>query len=350
MIKESVYGKTPNGEVVHQYHLENKNGVQVGVISFGGRINYFKVPDSNEKLENVVLNLGTLEEYLSEDAYLGAIIGRYGNRIADGKFSLDGKDYKLFANDGKNHLHGGKKGFDKVIWSAEINEDRKLRLSYFSKHMEEGYPGNLQVAVTYELRDDNALHVSYEAVTDVKTVLNLTQHSYFNLSGDFSRQIVDHYVKINADTFLPVDKKMIPIGIFRSVEETPFDFRKEQQVKKTISAKDEQLEIGKGFDHTWVLKADENEIAFAASAWHKKSGRLLEVFTTEPGIQFYTANFLDGTLEQPDGKGVYGPRSGFCFETQHYPNSPNEPKFPSVVLEPEEKYGSKTIFKFSVKN
>ena len=324
--------------------------MQVGIISFGGRINYLKVPDKNEEFKNVVLNLGSLKEYLSEDAYVGAIIGRYANRIAQGRFSLDGKEYELFTNDGKNHLHGGKNGFDKAVWEAEVTEGKKLRLRYTSKDMEEGYPGNLQVVVSYELRDDNALHVTYEAVTDAKTVVNLTQHSYFNLSGDFSTTIGDHFVRINADTFLPVDKKMIPTGIFRSVEGTPFDFRKERTVKSAISLKDEQISLAKGFDHTWILKADEDEMAFAASAWHKKTGRFLEIFTTEPGVQFYTGNFLDGTLEQPDKKGVYMSRSGLCFGTQHFPNSPNEPKFPSVLLEPEEKYSSKTIFKFSIKN
>ena len=349
MIKENVYGKTSTGEVVYQYHLENRNGVQVGIISFGGRIIYLKVPDKEGNLENVILNLDSLEDYLSEGDHLGAVVGRYANRIARGKFSLEGKDYQLLLNDRKNHFHGGKTGFDKVIWKAEITEEGKLKLHYTSKEMEEGYPGNLQVMVTYELRDDNSLHITYEAVTDAKTVVNLSQNTCFNLSADFKKPILDHYIKLRADTFLPVNKEMIPTGMFRSVEDTAFDFRKERQVKSVISLKDEQLKIAKGYDHTWVVETDENEMAFAASAWHKKTGRLLEIFTTEPGVHFCTGNFSYTNPNQPLESKRYDRRTGFSFLTQHFPNSPNEPKFPSVVLEPEEKYSSKTIFNFSVK-
>lgn len=347
VIEKTTYGKTPEGKTVDQYILRNVNGMEVGIITYGGRITFLTAPDKDGTFENVVLNLENLDEYLHEKAYFGAVVGRYGNRIASGKFSLDGKIHKLATNDGQNHLHGGFKGFDKVVWNAEVVEESHLKLTYLSKNKEEGYPGNLQVKVVYRLDEDNSLHVEYTAVSDAKTVINLTQHSYFNLSADFSKVISDHYVQINADTFLPVDKEMIPTGIFAAVENTPFDFRKEKEIGRDISAKVEQLKLAKGYDHTFVLKEGEDEEGFAASAHHRQSGRKLQVFTTEPGIQFYTANFLDGTLPRPEGEGVYKKRSGFCFETQHFPDSPNRPKFPSVVLEPDEKFSSKTIFRFS---
>lgn len=322
--------------------------MEVGVINFGGRINFLKTPDKDGKLQNVVLHLDSLEQYLSEDAYFGAVIGRYGNRIMGGKFVLDGKIYQLAQNNGQNHLHGGMKGYDKVVWQAKVLEGNKLQLSYFSKHMEEGYPGNLKVTVTYELDEKNSFHVEYEAETDQKTIVNLTQHSYFNLSGNFSEEITNHFVQINADTFLPVDENMIPTGVYKPVEKSVFDFRKEKRISSGIGTDDPQLNLTKGYDHTWVLTDSGEEPAVAASAWHEGTGISLKVLTTEPGVQFYTANFLNGKLLQPDG-GVYKERSGFCFETQHFPNSPNEPKFPSVVLEPEEKYHSKTIFRFSTR-
>lgn len=281
--------------------------------------------------------------------FFGALIGRFGNRIANGKFTLDGQEYTLAQNDGQNHLHGGEKGFDKVIWTVEEAGPKMLKLSYVSEDMEEGYPGNLETIVTYTLNDDNSLDVDYEATTDKKTVVNLTQHAYFNLSGDFSESILDHEIKINADQYLPVTENLIPTGELQDVENTPFDFREPKQVGEEIDASNEQLKRAGGYDHNWVLNEQDNGMRFAASAHHPESGRFMEVHTTEPGIQFYSGNFLDGTLPLQYGDGNYEKRSGFCLETQHYPDSPNQENFPSVVLEPGQTYTSKTSFKFSVK-
>lgn len=268
-----------------------------------------------------------------------------------GKFSLDGEEYTLAQNDGENHLHGGEKGFDKVIWTVDedASDSKTLVLSYVSEDMEEGYPGRLETTVTYTLTDDNSLEVDYEATTDKKTVVNLTQHAYFNLSGDFSESILDHEIVINADQYLPVSETLIPTGELREVANTPFDFKEAKEAGEEIEADNEQLQIAGGYDHNWVLNEQDSGMRFAASALHPETGRFMEVFTTEPGIQFYSGNFLDGTLPLQYGEGNYEKRSGFCFETQHYPDSPNQEHFPSVVLEPGDTYSSKTTFKFSVK-
>ena len=297
----------------------------------------------------MVLGFDSLEQYTKDNPFFGALIGRFGNRIANGKFALDGEEYTLAQNDGQNHLHGGEKGFDKVVWTVDDASANSLSLSYISEDMEEGYPGTLETTVVYTLTEDNALEVDYNATTDKKTVLNLTQHAYFNLSGDFSETILDHKIEINADEFLPVNETLIPTGELKDVAGTPFDFREAKTVEQHIEEKNEQLERGKGYDHCWVLNEQDSGMRFAASAYHEESGRMLEVHTNEPGIQFYSGNFLDGTLPQADGEGNYGHRSGFCLETQHYPDSPNQEGFPSVVLEPGETYTSKTSFKFSVK-
>ncbi len=350
-MKKKSYGITSEGQEIFQYTLRNAAEAEVEITNFGARITSLNVPDKNKISKNVVLGFDSLNDYLQENPYFGAVVGRFGNRIANGEFSLDGKKYHLVQNNGPNHLHGGKKGFDNVIWEEEGANSRlnELKLTYFSKDMEEGYPGNLKVTVTYSLKNDNSLEVFYQATTDKKTVVNLTQHSYFNLSGNFSETILDHELKINADKFLPVDQTQIPTGEIGEVQSTPFDFRKGKKIGEDIEAENEQLKRGFGFDHCWILKKDENSCDFAASAYHEESGRLLEVFTTEPGMQFYSGNFLDGTLPQKGGKGTYARRSGFCFETQHFPDSPNREQFPSVVLEPGEEFSSKTIFKFSVK-
>lgn len=350
LIKED-YGSTSDGEEVVQYTLKNKNGMEVKIITYGGRITSLTAPDKEGNFEDVVLGFSSLEQYTKDNPFFGALIGRFGNRIAQGKFTLDGEEYTLARNNGENHLHGGEKGFDKVIWTVdeEISDSRTLVLSYISEDMEEGYPGRLETTVTYTLNEDNSLDVEYEATTDKKTVLNLTQHAYFNLSGDFSNDILDHKLEINADQYLPVTENLIPIGELRDVANTPFDFREPKAIGEDIEAENEQLKIAGGYDHNWVLNEQETGMRFAASAYHEETGRFLEVHTNEPGIQLYSGNFLDGTLPRQYDNGTYGHRSGFCLETQHYPDSPNQEQFPSVVLEPGEKYSSKTSFKFSVK-
>lgn len=350
-IEKTTYGKTPEGESVDKYTLKNQKGMEVAIITYGGIITSLKAPNKNGLYEDVVLGYDSLAKYTKSSPYFGAIIGRYGNRIAKGKFSLDSKEYKLATNDGPNHLHGGVKGFDKVVWTAVAikgDSTASLKLTYLSKDMEEGYPGNMKVVVTYTLTNDNVLEVLYEATTDKKTIVNLTQHSYFNLSANFSQTILDHEIIINADAFIPVDETLIPTGKLADVTNTPFDFREAKTIAKDIEAKDDQLKKGLGYDHCWVLNNQNEGFKLAATAYHPESGRLLEIYTDEPGIQFYTGNFLDGTLPSKTG-GTYAQRTGFCLETQHYPDSPNQKDFPSTVLNPGEKYTSKTSFKFSVK-
>ena len=352
-MKKENFGTTPEGEQVELYTLRNRNGMEVEIMTYGGIIKSLTAPDKSGTYEDVVLGFDQLSQYTENNPYFGAIIGRYGNRISEGKFSLDGTQYTLATNDGANHLHGGERGFDKVVWEAsDISEKDKasLKLKYVSKDGEEGYPGNLETFVTYTLNNDNSLEVTYEATTDKTTIVNLTQHSYFNLSGNFDQDILDHQIRINADTFLPVDPTLIPTGELREVAGTPFDFREAKSVGRDIDqdTQNDQLKRGLGYDHCWVLNGGSGQI-FAASAYHPETGRLLEIYTDEPGIQFYSGNFLDGTLIQKGGEGTYAQRSGFCLETQHYPDSPNQEGFPSVVLKPGEKYSSSTTFKFLVK-
>ncbi len=351
-IEKSAYGTLPNGQQVDSYTLKNQKGMEVAIITYGGIITSLKVPNKKGKSEEVVLGFNSLEQYTKPNPYFGALIGRYGNRIAKGKFSLDGKEYSLAINNEPNALHGGPEGFHRVVWTAVENKggdtSASLKLKYLSKDMEEGYPGNLIVLVTYTLHDDNSLDVSYEATTDKKTIVNLTQHSYFNLSADFTKTILDHEITIDADKLVPVDATLIPTGELTDVANTPFDFRNPKLVGKDIEAKDEQIKRGLGYDHCWVLNNQDKGQRLAASAYEPKSGRFLEVFSDQPGIQFYTGNFLDGTLPMRD-KGVYAHRTGFCLETQHYPDSPNQKTFPSTVVSPGENYKTKTTFKFSVK-
>ena len=283
--------------------------------------------------------------------FFGALIGRYGNRIAKGKFTLENKEYSLATNNGENHLHGGVVGFDSVAWKAEPiegTENSTLKLTYLSKDGEEGYPGNLKVTVVYTLTNDNALEISYKATTDKVTVVNLTQHAYFNLTGDFTKDILNHNVVINADTFLPVDATLIPTGENRNVKETPFDFTSAKKIGKEIEADNEQLKLGGGYDHCWILNGEKGNLRLVASAYDETSGRFMEVLSEEPGMQLYTGNFLNGRLPMPNG-GNYERRTGFCLETQHYPDSPNQKAFPSTLLKPEDTYATKTTYKFSVK-
>lgn len=349
-IEKKLYGTTPDGKTVDQYTLGN-GSMEVDIITYGGIITSLRIPDKQGNVQDVVLGFDSLSEYIANNPYFGALIGRYGNRIANATFNLDGVDYELVANNGPNHLHGGTKGFDKVVWTASEfeNEDAfGIKLTYLSADGEEGYPGNLEVTVTYSLLQDNTLEVLYEAVTDKKTVVNLTQHTYFNLSADFSKPILDHEVSINADQYLPVDETLIPLGELASVEGTPFDFRASKKIGNEIDADNEQIKRGLGYDHCWVLNEQDQGMRSVATAYHAGSGRQLEVLSDEPGVQFYTGNFLDGTLTAKGG-GTYAQRTGFCLETQHYPDSPNQEQFPSVVLEPGDKYSTKTAFKFTTK-
>ncbi len=347
-ISKSVFGELTTGEKVHKYKLSNSI-ISVEVINYGGIITKMNVPDDKGNLKDIVLGFDNIEGYINEHPYFGAIIGRYGNRIKNGKFNIDGNEYNLAINNGEHSLHGGIKGFDKVIWSVEElkgNNFIGLKLNYLSKHMEEGYPGNLNVEVKYILNDKNELKILYAANTDATTILNLTQHSYFNLSGESSGDILDHELIINADNFLPVDSGLIPTGEIRNVTNTPFDFRNKKKIGQDINLDNKQLDYGIGYDHCWVLNNYGKGVRKVAQAKSNSSGILLEVFSDQPGIQFYTGNFLDGTLPSKKGKS-YRKRYGFCLETQHYPNSPNQSNFPNVFLSPDKIYSSETWFRFS---
>ena len=348
-IKKTVFGTLPDGRVADQYTLKNANGMEIKISNYGGVITHWTAPDKDGKFEDIVLGFDSLSGYLTPPPYFGAIIGRYGNRIAKGKFTLDGKNYQLAKNNGENHLHGGLVGYDKVLWNAEPmeGEESALKLTYLSKDGEEGYPGNLNITVIYTLLKDNSLKMDYSATTDKSTVINLTNHSYFNLSG-FKKDILDEEVTLNADRYLPVDKGLIPTGELRLVTGTVFDFTKPTLIEKGINeVKDEQIKLGGGYDHAWILNKKGNELSLAATVLEKTSGRKMEVLTTEPAIQFYTGNFLDGKLT---GKGgvKYVKRFALCLESEHYPDSPNQSAFPTVVLKPNEKYSTTTIYKLSV--
>ena len=346
------FGKTIDGIDVEQYIMSNNKGMEISIIDYGGIITSWTAADKKGDYKDIVLGFNTLAEYEAETPYFGALIGRYSNRIAEGKFNLEGQEYTLAVNNGVNHIHGGLKGFDKVVWDAKtiLNDSTvSLELSYLSKDMEEGYPGNLKAKVTYTLNNEDELSVIYEATTDKPTIVNLTQHSYFNLTADFNQDILGHEIVINANSYLPVDDTLIPTGEFREVNKTPFDFRKSKAIGKQINDENAQLEIGNGYDHCWVLNDQDKGLRFVASAYEAVSGRLLEVYSDKPGIQFYTGNFLDGTLPTKS-KGTYQIRTGFCLETQHYPNSPNQDNFPSVILNPGNKYKSKTVFRLSTLN
>ncbi len=339
--------KTHKKIAIHK--LVNENGISIDFQNLGGIISSIKTPDRNGKLSDIILGFEAPNQYLEEHPYFGAIVGRFANRIAHGKFTLEGKEYSLAQNNGTNHLHGGLSGFDKVFWEVEpLENENGIQISYTSKDGEEGYPGNLSITVDYVLTDDNTLKVKYQAHTDKTTVINLTQHSYFNLSGDFSNQILDHELLLNADQYLPLDDTQIPLGNYQSVVGTPFDFSTPKTIGKDIGAKDRQLKIGNGYDHCWVINNPNNEIVKAAQVFHPDSGRTMDVYTDQPGMQLYTANFLDNTLPSKTG-GTYGPRSGFCLETQHFPNAPNEPIFPTTILKPGDMFASETWFQFSVK-
>lgn len=342
------FGKTSTGEEIDLYTLRNSNGFETQITNYGAIVVSLKTPDRNGRFADIVLGFSDLDSYLNPHPYFGAIVGRYGNRIAKGRFTLDGVEYKLAVNNGENHLHGGIKGFDKVVWTGRgltTKAGPAVALTYLSKDGEEGYPGNLRVRVTYTLTTKNELRIDYSATTDKNTVINLTHHSYFNLLGEGNGDILDHRVRINANRFLPTDAGSIPTGELRRVIGTPLDFLKFTAIGKRINQDYEQLTLGNGYDHTFVINGRPGVLRFAAAAYEPFTGRLLEVWTTEPGMQFYTGNFLDGTVTGKSGK-LYPRRSGFCFETQHYPDSPNQPSFPTTTLRRGATYRSTTIYKF----
>lgn len=349
MITKQDFGSTPDGRTF-LYTLKNEQGVEVAITNFGGIIQSLKVPDKNGQLVDVVLGFDNIEGYLTEHPFFGAIIGRYGNRIAKGIFKIGDQTYNLATNNEPNHLHGGVKGFDKVIWSVEelksSSEEPGLILSYLSKDGDQGYPGNLNVQVTYRLTKDNSIEISYHATTDQATYVNLTNHSYFNLNGAGVGDILDHELMLHASKFTPVDPTLIPTGVLADVTGTPFDFSNYKKIGQEIDAEDEQIGFGGGYDHNFVLDAPSLSKSFA-SVRSINTGIVMSVFTEEPGVQLYSGNFLDGT-NVGKGGAVYHKRYGFCLETQHYPDSPNQSSFPTTLLEPGHEYKTKTIYQFEV--
>jgi aldose 1-epimerase len=348
-INKATFGMTATGEQVELYTLTNVNGLEARIMTYGGTVISLKVPDRHGTLGDIVLGYESLEGYLKNSPYFGSIIGRYGNRIGKGTFSLNGKQYSLPRNNGENTLHGGNKGFDKVVWSAKEVKSRNgvgLSLKYLSKDGEEGFPGNLSLTVVYTLTNNNELKIEYSASTDKATVVNLTHHSYFNLAEE--GDILKHELMINARMFTPVDSSLIPTGELRRVNGTPMDFTKSTAIGARIDQQDEQLTFGKGYDHNWVLNNNTGRLALAARVYEPRSGRVMEVATTEPGLQFYSGNFLDGSITGKAGQ-VYKQRYGFCLETQHFPDSPNKPAFPSTLLRPGQRYKTTTVYRFSAK-
>lgn len=341
------FSKSIDGKDVMLYTLSNKLGAELAITNYGAKIVSLMVPDRNGKLTDVITGHNSIEEYLtSEEPYFGAICGRYGNRIAKGEFTLDGTTYHLAINNGPNSLHGGIKGFNSVVWEAEQKDSQTIELKYISADGEEGFPGELTTTVTYHLTDENEVVISYRAVTDKPTVLNLTNHSYFNLSGAGDPYIGDHVLTINADYYLPTDHTAIPYGPAEKVEGTPMDFSTPHAVGERINDSFEQLIFGKGYDHTYVLNKEGNELSLCARCSSPKTGIAMEVFTTQPGVQLYTGNWMTGNFVGKNGQ-RYPERAALCLETQHFPDSPNKPEYPSTVLRPEEAFLSTTIYKFS---
>lgn len=348
LLKMSDFEKVINGKQVKLYSLRNASGMVSEITNYGGKVVSLWVADRLGNYEDVVLGHTNIQDYLtSKEKYFGALIGRYGNRIASGEFSLNGKEYNLAKNNGDNHLHGGNQGYDSVIWDANQIDAQTLELKYVSKDMEEGYPGSLTIKVVYQLTDANELRIEYWATTDAPTIVNLTHHSFFNLKGAGNGTINDHLLQINAAYYTPVDKGLIPTGEITTVEDTPFDFRHSTAIGKRLEFKNEQLEYGLGYDHNFVLNQSPNGLNFAAKILEPLSGRVMEVYTNEPGLQFYGGNFLDGSIIGKEGK-VYKNRTAFCLETQHFPDSPNKKNFPSTRLDPGNKYYSTCIYKFRI--
>jgi aldose 1-epimerase len=351
-IEKEPFGKLPDGAAVDLYTLANKSGMRATITNYGAIVVSLWIPDRQGRLADVVLGFDTLDEYVRCRSYFGALIGRYGNRIAGGKFSLDGKNYALAQNDHGQHLHGGVRGFDKVLWKAVATSngaEPSLTLQYLSKDGEEGYPGNLRASVTYTLTETNGLKIDYLAKTDRTTVVNLTNHSCFNLAGAGSGDILSQQLTINADRFTPVAEGLIPTGELHPVAGTPFDFRQPTAIGARIGGNDAQLRLGRGYDHNWALNRNSGkDLTLAARVVEPTSGRVMNILSTEPGLQFYSGNFLDGSEVGKGGKS-YKHRYGFCLETQHFPDSPNKPAFPSTTLRPGQEYRSTTIYQFSTK-
>jgi aldose 1-epimerase len=347
-IKRSVFGKMPDGQEVQLYTLTNGNGMQVAITNYGARIVSILAPARSGRMADVVLGFDNLPDYVKYNTYFGALVGRYANRIGGAKFTLDGKVYHLPVNNGPNSLHGGIKGFDKRYWTAEEvqGDEPSLVMTYSSKDGEEGYPGNMQTKVVYTLAKDNSLKIDYSATTDKDTVINLTNHSYFNLAGEGNGDILKQVLMINSSRITPVDANQIPTGKIMDVTGTPFDFRKPTPIGARINEDNPQLKIGKGYDINYILDRKGPGLELAARAYDPESGRELEVYTTEPGVQLYSGNFLDGSIHGKGGR-AYGSRSAFCLETQHYPDSPNHPDFPTTELKPGQTFSQVTVFKFT---
>jgi aldose 1-epimerase len=347
-ITSQPFGETAEGTPIERYMLMNANGLEAAIMTYGGTLLALRVPDRAGEFGDIVLGFETLERYLADHPFFGALVGRFCNRIAGAQFTLNGTTYPLARNDGPNHLHGGPHGFHRAIWRASerpSDEGPSLELHYLSRDGEEGYPGNLSVDVVYTLTDQNALRIDYSATTDRDTVINLTNHAYFNLTGG---DILSHELALDGTRFLPIDETLIPIGELRSVQDTPMDFTTSTAIGDRIASDDEQVRCGHGYDHTWVLDKPADALGHAARVYAPGSGRVLDVFTTAPGVQFYSGNMLDGSLAGKGGT-IYARNSGLCLETQHFPDSPNQPQFPSTVLRPGETYRQSTIFQFSVR-
>ena len=348
-VSKADFGKTPDGKAVQIFTLVNEHGLEARICTYGGVVVSLKTPDRTGKMADIVLGFDTLEGYLNPaEPYFGALIGRYGNRIGHAKFTLDGKEYKLPANDGANTLHGGTKGFDKVVWTPRQLPDGGLELTYVSKDGDQGFPGTLKATVVYHLTAANELKIEYSATTDKDTVVNLTNHSYWNLKGAGNGTILDHLLTLKASKFTPVDAGLIPTGELKPVAGTPFDFTRPTAVGSRIGQNDEQLKLGNGYDHNFVLNRTGSGLSLAARVEEPTTGRVMEVETTEPAVQFYTGNFLDGTLKGKGGH-VYPLRAALCLETQHYPDSPNKPSFPTTELKPGQTYKTTTVYRFSAK-
>jgi len=343
------FGKSPEGKAIELFTLKNDKGMEVSVMDWGATIVSIKVPDRTGHFDDVVLGYDNAEDYMKGTAFFGAVVGRYGNRIGGSRFTLDGHVYHVTPNEGANSLHGGKRGFDKRLWTVVHADEHSIELRYVSPDGEEGYPGTLTTTVRYTLTPYDELRVHYTATTDKDTVLNVTNHSYFNLAGAGNGNVLDQDIQIDASRFTVVGPGFIPTGELRSVEGTPMDFRKPTKIGARIDSDYQQLKVGShaGYDHNWVLDKKDEALTLAARVHDPKTGRVLEVLTTEPGVQFYTGNFLDGTTKGKGGK-VYPYRGGLCLETQHFPDSPNQPDFPSTELKPGQTFDSTTIFKFSV--
>jgi aldose 1-epimerase len=351
MIEKKPFGKTSDGTETFLYTLKNKNGIIAEITNYGAAVVSLTVPDKYGNYNDIVLGYDDVSGYEKCQSYFGVIVGRYGNRIGDGKFTIDGKEYQVSINDGKNSLHGGFKGLNKRVWNAEPifgDSSQSLKLTYISEDGEEGFPGKVEISVTYTLNDKNELALYYSGTTDKPTILNPTHHSYFNLTGDFTKTILEHQLMIDAETFTPVDNGLITTGVFEKVEGTPMDFRVFTNIGAKINDKFEQLEFGKGYDHNWVINNWDGSVKKVAELYEPVTGRLMEVISDQPGIQFYSGNFLNGSAV---GKGgvIYNHRTGLCLEAQHHPDSPNKPNFPSVQLNPGDHYKQVTIYKFSVK-